>query len=71
LQHFQGFWWFEFFDAVVDHLGNTHFERTVNVRENQTHNIPVTVPHLPNGLVFHIFEAEGQCIRTITTIKND
>ena len=57
--------------SVMDELGSTHFQRTVNVRENQVHKIPVTTPHLPNGLIFHTFEIEGECVRTITTIKNE
>lgn len=57
--------------TVIDDLGGIHFQRMVNLRENQVHKIPVTTPHLPNGLIFHTFEIENECVRTITTIKNE
>lgn len=55
----------------MDELGGIHFQRIVSLQENQVHKIPVTTPHLPNGLIFHTFEIDGECIRTITTIKNE
>lgn len=57
--------------TVMDELGGIHFQHIVSLQENQVHKIPVTTPHLPNGLIFHTFEIDGECIRTITTIKNE
>jgi hypothetical protein len=57
--------------SVLDEMGSVHFSQGVTLGENQVHEIPVEAPHLPNGLIFHTFEIEGECVRTITTIKNE
>lgn len=57
---------------VLDELGTVYFNRGYSIRNDQTHDIFVsTSTDLPNGLIFHTFEVENECLRTITTIKNE
>lgn len=56
---------------VLDDMGIEHFGRIISISPDRTHDIHVSTSNLPNGLIFHTFEVVGECIRTITTIKNE
>ena len=56
---------------VIDDQGFVHYQRQHNIREGQIYEIIKSDVNLPNGLIFHTFEIENNCSRTITTIKNE
>ena len=56
---------------VIDEQGHIHYQKRHDIRENQTHDIIINDVNLPNGLIFHTFEIDNNCSRTITTIKNE
>ena len=56
---------------VIDEQGYTHYEKRHDIREKQTHSIIISDVNLPKGLIFHTFEIDNNCSRTITTIKNE